>query len=146
MKKLLDKFFYPKTVALVGATERPEKIGHAVLRNLLDGGYKGAVYPVNPKYGRLMGKKCYARLRDLPKAPDLVVFTLPPAYIPPLLAECKKAGAECALVLSAGFKEAGEAGEQLFRDLRREAAAQGVRLIGPNCIGLLTPAIGLNAT
>ncbi len=146
MKKILDKFFYPKSVAVVGATEKTEKIGHAVLRNLLGSGFSGAVYPVNPKYKKLMGKKCYARLKDLPQAPDLVVFTLPPALVPPLMAACKQIGATCAVVLSAGFKEAGPNGEELFRDLKYEAAAHGVRLIGPNCIGLLTPAIGFNAT
>ena len=146
MKKLLDKFFYPKSVALVGATEKPEKIGYTVLRNLLENGYGGSVYPVNPKYRKLQGKKCYGHLRDLPKAPDLVIFALPAALIPPQMAACREIGAQCAVVIASGFKEAGEEGEQLYRDLKFEAANNGVRLIGPNCIGLLTPAIGLNAS
>jgi len=146
MKHTLDKFFYPRSVAVVGATEKAEKIGHAVLRNLLTGGFKGAVYPVNPKYKTVQGLRCYPRLTNLPETPDLVVFALPAPLIPPLMADCKKAGAECAVVLSAGFKEVGPEGEQLFRDLKTEAATHGIRLIGPNCLGLLTPSIGLNAT
>lgn len=146
MKAVLDKFFYPKSIALVGATEKPEKVGYAVLRNLLGNGFEGAVYPVNPKYTGLLGKKCYRRLKDLPDPPDLVIFATPAATLPALMKECKQARAECALILSAGFKEAGEGGMALFRNLQQEAAACGVRLIGPNCLGLVTPAIGLNAT
>ena len=146
MKKILDKFFYPKSIAVVGATEKPEKIGYAVVRNLLNGGFGGSIYPVNPKYGAVQGKKCYARLKDLPEAPDLVIFAIPATLIPALMKDCKQAKAECAVVLSAGFNEAGPEGEALFRELRAEAAAKGVRLLGPNCLGLVTPAIGLNAT
>ena len=146
MKRILDKFFYPNSVAVVGATEKPEKISYAVVRNLLAGGFKGAVYPVNPKHQTVQGLKCFARLKDLPEKPDLVVFALPAALIPPLMKDCKQAKVECAVVLSAGFKEAGPAGEALFRDLKREAATHGVHLIGPNCLGLVTPSIGLNAT
>ncbi len=146
MKRILDKFFLPKSVAVVGATEKPLKIGYAVVRNLLAGGFKGAVYPVNPKHNMVLGLKCYARLKDLPEVPDLVLMALPAALTPALMKECKTAKAECAVVLSAGFKEAGPEGEALFKELKREAALNGVRLIGPNCLGLLTPAIGLNAT
>ncbi len=146
MKRILDKFFYPKSIAIVGATEKPEKIGFAVLRNLLAGGYQGAVYPVNPKYNQLQGQQCYARLKDLPQSPELVIFALPAVHVPPLMKECKRIKSECAIVMSAGFKEAGPEGEQLFRELKNEASANGVRLIGPNCMGLLTPAIQLNAT
>ncbi|MCC6460319.1 MAG: bifunctional acetate--CoA ligase family protein/GNAT family N-acetyltransferase [Saprospiraceae bacterium] len=146
MKRLLDKFFYPKSIAVVGATEKPQKIGFAVLRNLLAGGFKGAVYPVNPKYKSLAGVKCYSRLKDLPAPPDLVVLALPAALTPALMKDCQQAKAECAVVLSAGFKEAGPEGEALFRELRQQASACGVRLVGPNCLGLVTPAIGLNAT
>ncbi len=146
MKKILDKFFYPRSVAIVGATEKPEKIGFAVLRNLLSAGFSGTVYPVNPKYNTLQGQKCYARLKDLPTAPDLAVFAVPAALTPGLMAACKQAGIECAVVLSAGFRETGPEGEALFRELKRQATANGVRLIGPNCLGLLTPALGLNAT
>lgn len=146
MKRILDKFFYPKSIAIVGATEKPDKIGYAVVRNLLSGGFGGGVYPVNPKYNTVQGKKCYARLKDLPEAPDLVVFAVPSALIPALMKDCKQAKAECAVVLSAGFNEAGPAGEALFHELRQQAAAKGVRLLGPNCLGLVTPAIGLNAT
>jgi acetyltransferase len=146
MKKILDKFFYPNSVAIVGATEKMEKTGYTVLRNLLGNGFQGAVYPVNPKYRSVLGQPCYDRLKDLPQAPDLVVFALPAALVPPLMKDCRQAKAECAVVLSAGFKEAGPEGEELFRDLKKEATAHGVRLVGPNCLGVQTPAIGLNAT
>ncbi|MBK8969045.1 MAG: CoA-binding protein [Lewinellaceae bacterium] len=108
MKKVLDKFFYPKSVALVGATEKPEKIGYTVLRNLLENGYGGTVYPVNPKYRKLQGKKCYAHLRNLPKAPDLVLFALPAALVPPQMAACREIGAQCAVVIASDSKKPGK--------------------------------------
>ncbi len=144
MKKTLDKFFYPRSVALIGATEKPEKIGAAVLRNLLNSGFKGEIYPVNPKYTALSGRKCYKRVADLPAAPDLAVLTTPAALAPDLIAECGRAGIACALVLSTGFRD--REGLEFFRRLQEQATAHGVRLIGPHGNGLMTPAIGLNAT
>ena len=146
MKKILDHFFRPQSVALIGATEKPEKIGHAVLQNLLSAGFKGDIFPVNPKYQTLNGLKCYPSVSKLPKVPDLTIIVTPAPIVPALMKECGKKGIVSVLVLSAGFKEAGETGEALFRDLKAQAKEHGIRLIGPNCLGLLTPSLGLNAT
>lgn len=146
MKKVLDQFFRPQSIALIGATEKADKIGQAVLQNLLTAGYKGDIFPVNPKYDSLKGLKCYASVGKLPQATDLAIIVTPAASIPALIKDCGKKGITALLVLSAGFKEAGEAGDLLFRDLKAQAQANGVRLIGPNCLGLITPALGLNAT
>ena len=146
MKKVLDHFFRPQSIALIGATEKTEKIGQAVLQNLLSAGFKGDIFPVNPKYDSLGGLKCYANIGKLPAVPDLAIVVTPAAIVPGLIKECGKKGISSVLILSAGFKEAGDTGDALFRDLKAQAKEYGVRLIGPNCLGLMTPAIGLNAT
>ena len=144
MKQLLDQFFFPKSVAVLGATDKKEKVGYALLQNLLDFG--GKVYPVNPKYSEVQGLPCFKRLKDLPERPDLVVVAIPAAQVPALMREFGAAGVQAVLIVSAGFRESGEAGAQLYHTLQKEAAAHGIRLIGPNCLGLLTPSIRLNAT
>jgi acetyltransferase len=146
MKKVLDKFFRPQSVALIGATDKPGKVGQAVLQNLIAGGFKGAIYPVNPKYNTLSGLPCYPDVRKIKGTVDLVIIATPAASIPGIIRDCGKKGIEAALVLSAGFKEAGVEGEALYAELKNQAKTHGVRLIGPNCLGLITPLIGLNAT
>lgn len=144
MKQVLDKFFFPKSVAVLGATDKREKVGFALLQNLLE--FDGRVYPVNPKYQEVQGKTCYKRLKDLPETPDLVVVAIPADHIPDLMRDCGAIGVKAVLVVSAGFRESGDAGAELFQQLKKEAAAHGIRLIGPNCLGVLTPSIKLNAT
>ncbi|MDX2135004.1 MAG: GNAT family N-acetyltransferase [Saprospiraceae bacterium] len=144
MKDILDRFFAPKAIAVFGATIRAEKVGFALMQNLKT--YGGKVYPVNPKYTKIDGLKCYARAKDLPKGVDLAVITTPPDTVAAVVEACGKAGITCAMVLTAGFKEAGEAGQQRYRALRQAAQSAGVRLIGPNCLGLQSPALHLNAS
>lgn len=144
MQLILNKFFHPSCIALVGATEKPDKIGFAVMQNLV--AFQGSVFPVNPKYEQVLGKKCYPRLRDLPQVPDLAVFVTPPASLPGLMEECGKAGIKAALVLTSGFREVGEEGERHYRNLRQMAAKNGVHLIGPNSLGLMTPSLKLNVS
>lgn len=147
MKQVLDKFFYPNSIAIVGATEKAGKIGSTVLENLLQSSYQGKVYAVNPKYRKVHGVRCYAQLKRLPKPPDLVVFALPAAYVPPLMEDCAAVGTSCALVLSGGFQKYGpQADQRLLRALKEAASRCGVRLLGPDALGLMTPSIGLNAT
>ncbi len=147
MRRILDKFFYPESVAIVGATEKGEKVGSVVFQNLLQGGYTGKIYPVNPKYRKVHGIRCYAWLSQLPKPPDLVVFALPMPYVPALIKESAAVGAECALVLPDGSHRHGSAEEQQWRDAVEKAATEfGVRLIGPDTIGIMNPATGLNAS
>lgn len=144
MKKILDQFFQPKSIAVFGATDKPEKVGCAILQNLQS--FEGKIMGVNPKYNKILGYPCYKNAKSLPIVPDLAIVAIPAAFVPALIAELGKKGIRAALVLSAGFKEAGEAGEKLQRDLMFAAAENKVRIIGPNCMGLLMPALHLNAT
>ena len=136
----------PRSVALVGASNRAGALGTFVLDNLLAGGFRGPIYPVNPKYAELAGRACYAKLADVPQAPDLVVIATPPRTVPDLIDECAARGARSALVISAGFADAGEAGRQLHEEALARARAQGIRMLGPHCLGIMRPDIGLNAT
>ncbi len=136
----------PRSVALVGASEREGALGRFVLQNLVNGGFKGEIYPVNPKYQQLLGLTCYPKLAELPQPPDLVVVVTPARTVPDLIDEAAAAGARAALVLSAGFAEVGAAGKQLHYEALARARAHGLRMLGPNCLGIMRPDIGLNAT
>jgi acetyltransferase len=144
MKDLLDRFFQPKTIAVYGATDKPGKVGQAVIHNLASFG--GQVFPVNPRYSKVNGLKCYKNTSKLPLVPDLAIVATPADTVVGLIADFGAKGIRCTLILSAGFKEAGPEGEQRFRDLRHAAKEHQVRIIGPNCMGLLTPWLSLNAT
>ncbi|MBU6342643.1 MAG: acetate--CoA ligase family protein, partial [Bacteroidetes bacterium] len=144
MKGVLNQFFQPKSIAVIGATEKKEKIGYAVLVNLSN--FQGKVYPVNPKYTQILDKTCYKRLKDLPETPSLAILATPAATTPAILTECGKAGILCVVILSSGFKEVGTEGERIYRDMLHVASKYRIRIIGPNCIGILSPEIGLNAT
>lgn len=146
MKHILEKFFHPNSIALVGATDKTDKVGYAVWKNLTHGAYQGVVYPVNPRIKTLEGQTCYDRLKDLPETPELVIISTPAKTVADIIRDCGKKHIECALIISAGFKEVGDEGETLFRELQAQGQKYGVRIIGPNCLGLLTPSIGLNAT
>ncbi len=146
MKKILDKFFFPQSVAVVGATDKREKVGYAVLKNLLNGGFSGQIFPVNPKYSIVQGEKCWPRVADLPKRPDLVVFATPAATLPDLVNESGRAGVKAAIVISAGFATGENGTKKLLPALQNAAKKHGLRLMGPNSLGILTPAIGLNAS
>jgi len=133
----LDRLFSPASVAIVGATERPGSVGATVLRNVIAGGFAGPVYPVNPKYRELAGLAAYRRIRDLPCAPDLAIICTPPDTVPGLVRELGERGTRAAIVLTAG----------LDRQAVLDAAKPYVlRLLGPNCVGMLVPGIGLNAS
>ena len=136
----------PRSVALIGASSRAGALGTYVLDNLLAGGFKGPIYPVNPKYKEINGRTCYARLADVPRAPDLAVIVTAPKTVPDLIDECAARGTRSALVISAGFADAGAAGRQLHEEALARARAQGIRLLGPHCLGIMRPDIGLNAT
>ena len=139
-------FFSPASVAVVGATDRDGSVGRTVLTNLLSGTFQGRVYPVNPRRAELFGKRCYASIGALPEAVDLVVVVTPAPTVPEVVAECVKANVKSVVVISAGFKERGEEGKALERQIQSELNGASTRLIGPNCLGLMNPWIGLNAT
>ena len=144
----LDAIFAPTSVAVIGATGRPGAVGRIVLENLLHGGFRGKAYAVNAKHPEVLGLKAYASVRDIPGPVDLAVIATPAASVPQLIGECVDAGAKSAVVLSAGFRERGAAGvaleQQILEQLQRSSTS--MRLIGPNCLGVMNPTIGLNAT
>src|SRR5690348_4173517 len=133
----LDVFFSPKTVAVVGATENPGSVGRTVLWNLVTSPFGGTVYPVNPKRPSVLGVKAYPSITEIPEAVDLAVIVTPPPSIPALIKECGENGVRGAIVISAGFKEIGPEGAALERKLLEEAHAANVRVIGPNCLGVM---------
>ena len=142
----LDVFFSPKTVAVIGATENPGSVGRTVLWNLVTSPFGGTVYPVNPKRPSVLGVKAYASVEDIPEQVDLAVIVTPPPSIPGIIRQCGENGVRAAIVISAGFKEIGPEGAALERQLLEAAQAADIRVIGPNCLGVMSPLSGLNAT
>jgi acetyltransferase len=142
----LDVFFTPKTVAVVGATENPGSVGRTILWNLVTSPFGGTVFPVNPKRPSVLGVKAYPSITDIPAQVDLAVIVTPPSTIPGIIRECGETGVRGAVVISAGFKEIGPEGAALERQVLEEARAAKVRVIGPNCLGVMAPVSGLNAT
>ncbi|HWR36140.1 MAG TPA: bifunctional acetate--CoA ligase family protein/GNAT family N-acetyltransferase [Clostridia bacterium] len=141
----LDAIFAPRSVALVGASERQGSVGRNVLWNLLSSPFGGTLYPVNPKRSNVLGVKSYKSVKDLPEVPDLVVVTTPAESVPALMRECVEVGIPGGIVISAGFKEIGERGKQLEHEVM-ETIRGKMRIIGPNCLGVMNPLQGLNAT
>lgn len=143
----LDSLFKPASVALFGASGEPGHLGNVILRNLRGGGFAGPVWAVNPKHREIDGARAYAGVSDLPAAPDLAVIATPPATIPKLIAELGEAGTKGAVVITAGFTELGNAGGRaLAQDMLDAAKPHLLRIMGPNCVGLMVPEIGLNAS
>jgi acetyltransferase len=142
----LEVFFSPKTVAVIGATENVNTVGRTLLWNLVTSPFGGTVYPVNPKRPSVLGVKAYPSVSAIPEQVDLAVVVTPPPSIPGIIRECGEAGVRGAIVISAGFKEVGPEGAALERQVLEEAKAAGIRIIGPNCLGVMSPLTGLNAT
>jgi acetyltransferase len=142
----LDVFFSPKSVAVVGATENPGSVGRTILWNLMTSPFGGTVFPVNPKRPSVLGVKAYPSLSEIPEPVDLAVIVTPPPSIPGIIRECGETGVRGAVVISAGFKEIGPEGAALEQKVLEEARAAKIRVIGPNCLGVMCPLTGLNAT
>jgi acetyltransferase len=142
----LDVFFAPKNVAVIGATENPGSVGRTILWNLLSSPFGGTVYPVNPKRSSVLGIKAYPSITEVPEEVDLAVIVTPPPSIPGIIRQCGEQGVRGAVVISAGFKEVGAEGAALERQVLEEARAARIRVIGPNCLGIMAPLTGLNAT
>ena len=141
----LDPIFKPTSVALVGASERAGSVGRTVLWNLISSPFGGTIYPVNPKRANVLGIRTYTSLQSLPEIPDMVVVCTPAEGVPALLRECVEMGIPGGIVISAGFKETGEAGKQLETEIMQTIQGR-MRIIGPNCLGVMNPVLGLNAT
>jgi acyl-CoA synthetase (NDP forming)/L-amino acid N-acyltransferase YncA len=144
----LRRVLAPGSVAVIGASRRPEAIGHALVQNILVGGFTGPVYPVNPNATEVCGRRCYPTMSALPGPVDLAVLAVPATAVKAAVEDCCRAGVGGIVVTTAGFAELGEAGRELQRELVRLTRAAGIRLIGPNCLGVLNtaPGIQLNAT
>ncbi|MBI3802969.1 MAG: bifunctional acetate--CoA ligase family protein/GNAT family N-acetyltransferase [Nitrospirae bacterium] len=142
----LDLFFSPKTVALVGASEQEGSVGRTLLRNLVGSPFGGVVFPINPKRVSVLGIKAYPNIASVPEPVDLAVIATPAQTVPEIIRECVDAGVRGAIIISAGFKEAGAAGAELERQILAEARRGKMRIIGPNCLGVMNPLTGLNAT
>ncbi|MEO8631274.1 MAG: CoA-binding protein, partial [Betaproteobacteria bacterium] len=143
----LERLFAPTSVALIGASEKPHSIGAIVLRNLREAGFAGAILPVNPKYDFVAGVKAYPSVQSLPITPDLAVICTPPATVPQLIGELGALGTRAALVLTGGLGKMTDAhGSTLTEAMLAAAKPHLLRVLGPNCVGLLVPALKLNAS
>src|SRR5881628_2515734 len=142
----LEVLFAPKSVALIGASERPGSISATVLRNLREAGFAGPLYPVNPKYGKLSGLRTYPTVNKIPAAPDLAVICTPPPTVPKLIAELGACGTKAAIVLTAGLGANDASGRTLKQAMLEAAKPHLLRVLGPNCVGLIVPRLHLNAS
>jgi acetyltransferase len=142
----LNAIFAPNNVALVGATDKVGSVGRTILRNLIDNPFGGAVFPVNPNRSNVLGVRAYPSVSAVPDKVDLAVVVTPARFVPGVIKECADLGIPGAIIISAGFKEAGEQGIELERQVLVEARRGKMRLIGPNCLGVMRPMSGLNAT
>ncbi len=142
----LDAIFSPRAVAVIGATEKSSSVGRAVLWNLISHPFGGTVYPVNPSRPNVLGIRAYSTIAAVPEPVDLAVVVTPALTVPEVIRECVAAGVKGAVIISAGFKEIGPEGAKLERATLEEAQRGRMRLIGPNCLGIMRPHAGLNAT
>jgi len=142
----LEKLFSPRSIAVFGASDKADGVGTRVFRNLLKAGFSGDLYPVNPKYKKVQGRPCFKDLNEIDGPLDLAIITSPAKTVVNIIRECGEKGVAAAIVLTAGFREAGSNGTRLEKALTDTARHYGIRLMGPNCLGLMRPGIGLDAT
>jgi len=143
---MLEMFTDPRGVAVVGASSTPGKLGHAVLQNVMQYGYKGHIYPINPKADEILGLPTYPSVRNIPGPVDLAVILVPAKAVPGVIEECGQKEIKGAVVISAGFREVGREGRQLEQQLIETARRYGIRVVGPNVLGIIDTVIGLNAS
>jgi acetyltransferase len=146
MDSRIDKIFNPNSVAIIGASERRETVGYAVLNNLLTMGYLGEIFPINPKRDSILGTKAYTSVTDVGRPIDLAVIATPAKTVPDLVRDCGLLGIKSIIVISSGFAEIGEEGLRLQAEIEKARLEFGIRIIGPNCLGVINPWIKLNAS
>jgi len=142
----LSTLFSPGSVAVIGASDRAESVGGIVFKNMLQGGFKGELYPVNPAHPEIQGQRAYASIEEISAPVELAVICTRAETVPDIIEACGKRGVRAAVVLSAGFSEVGPQGAALERSAMMYAKTYGIRIIGPNCLGIMRTSIGLNAT
>lgn len=146
MRNSLDKIFKPKSVAVVGASGRAGSVGFAVMDNLVEGGFEGPIYPVNKRSQIICGLQTIESVTAIPGPVDLAIVATPAVTVPDVVIECGKKGITGMVILSAGFKEAGEEGNRAFEEIEKLGRKYGIRIVGPNCLGVIHPGSKLNAS
>jgi acetyltransferase len=142
----LKPLFAPKSVAVFGASDKVDSVGQIVFQNMLLSGYQGGLYPINPSHTEVQGCKAYSAISQITEPVDLAVIATPPQTVPDIIEQCGLHNVKAAVIITAGFGEAGEAGKALELEVLEIAKRHNIRLIGPNCLGVMRPDIGLNAT
>ena len=142
----LDAIFRPETVAVIGATDRPGSVGRTIMRNLVSSPFGGTVFPVNARRQNVLGIQAYPSVSEVPDRVDLAVIVAPAPAVPGIIRECVEARAQGAIIISAGFRETGPKGVELERQVLEEARRGRMRIVGPNCLGVMKPNTGFNAT
>jgi len=143
---MLEAFFKPQSVAVIGASRDPEKLGYSILANVKNDGFKGEIYPINPKADEILGLKAYSSILDVPGPVDLAIIVIPSRYVLATMEECGEKGVPVVVVITAGFREAGREGVEMEKKLVRIADQYDMRVIGPNCLGVIDTATPLNAS
>lgn len=142
----LENMLNPKVVALIGASEKEGSVGNQIMRNLLIGKEKRKIYPINPNYQTVMGLKCFPSITQVPEHVDLAVIAIPAKSVPSVVEECGRSGVDGIVIISSGFREAGEEGAKLEQEIKRLQEKYGFRVLGPNCLGFIRPHESMNAT
>ena len=142
----LTPLFEPRSVGIIGASDREGSIGSIVFRNMLDAGFKGRLFAINPNREKVFDQPCYKSVDDVPHRLDLAVIATPAATVPAIVDACGHAGTKSLVILSAGFAESGPRGAALERAVLENARRHRIRILGPNCLGMIRPDIGLNAS
>ncbi|MEM2688145.1 MAG: CoA-binding protein, partial [Thermoproteota archaeon] len=133
----LEAFFNPKSVAVIGASREEGKVGHRIFRNMVESGFKGRLYPVNPNAQEILGYRCYGSVKNVEDDVDLAVIAVPAKIVPSVVEECGRKGVKGLIVISAGFSETGREGTLLERELVTKCREYGMRMQGPNCLGFI---------
>jgi acetyl coenzyme A synthetase (ADP forming)-like protein len=141
-----DSFFNPKSVAIVGASRSKGKVGYEILANMIGAGYEGEIFPVNPRADTIEGLRCYPDLRSIEQVPELVVIIVPAKIVPAVMRQCARIGVKSVIIITGGFKEVGKEGRELEEQVVQIAKRAGIRIVGPNCLGVIAPANKLNAS
>lgn len=143
---MLESLFAPQSVAVIGASANPEKLGHSVLSNVVSNGYAGQVYPINPKESEILGRPCYGRVSDVPGPVELAVVVVPSKAVPGVMEDCGTKGVSAAIIITAGFRETGTEGRQLERQVMEIAERHSIHVVGPNVLGVIATSSNLNAS
>jgi len=146
MPNNLTAFFSPKSIAVIGASRSPKKIGNILIRNIMSLGFVGKIYPINPTAKTILKNKCFKDISEVPETPDLVIISIPAAFVPEVLKKVGEKGSKNAVVISAGFKESGENGATLEKQIQDISTKYGINLLGPNCLGFFSNENKINAT